>query len=260
MIASKTTISTFGALGSAVTSRRAALQATTTMPCRVASSFSTSTVLLALRNNSSAFPSALPSPARQSLQAAMQTRNLSLTPPTHSTGFAAPSSTSSADGNIVGKGKVASGIALDWNTFFKLRKARRRWQLLFSAAGFAGCGMTGAVMLANGVGGELLTQVPLDPMITMGLVTTSAASLGWLMGPSVGSRVFYWLNRQVTPQFMLKENNFFARIKRNRVDPSSSSAGNPVPDFYGEKISSVTGYRHWLKDQRAFNKKRTSFV
>lgn len=33
-----------------------------------------------------------------------------------------------------------------------------------------------------------------------------------------------------------------------------------VPDFYGEKISSVAGYRQWLKDQRAFNKKRTTFV
>lgn len=33
-----------------------------------------------------------------------------------------------------------------------------------------------------------------------------------------------------------------------------------VPDYYGEKISSVAGYRQWLKDQRAFNKKRTSFL
>jgi import inner membrane translocase subunit TIM23 len=29
-----------------------------------------------------------------------------------------------------------------------------------------------------------------------------------------------------------------------------------VPDFYGEKISSVAGYRQWLRDQRAFNKKK----
>jgi len=57
-----------------------------------------------------------------------------------------------------------------------------------------------------------------------------------------------------------KESQFFARIKKNRVDPSSSSTGNPVPDFYGEKIQSVAGYRQWLKDQRAFNKKRTTFV
>jgi import inner membrane translocase subunit TIM23 len=34
-----------------------------------------------------------------------------------------------------------------------------------------------------------------------------------------------------------------------------------VPDFYGEKISSVAGYRQWLRDQRAFNrKKETSFL
>lgn len=30
---------------------------------------------------------------------------------------------------------------------------------------------------------------------------------------------------------------------------------NPVPDYYGEKIGSVAGYRRWLKDQRAFNLK-----
>jgi import inner membrane translocase subunit TIM23 len=35
---------------------------------------------------------------------------------------------------------------------------------------------------------------------------------------------------------------------------------NPVPDYYGEKISSVKDYRQWLKDQRAFNKKRTTYV
>ena len=31
-----------------------------------------------------------------------------------------------------------------------------------------------------------------------------------------------------------------------------------VPDFYGEKIQSVAGYRRWLKDQRAFNRKKTA--
>jgi len=35
---------------------------------------------------------------------------------------------------------------------------------------------------------------------------------------------------------------------------------NPVPDYYGEKITSVQSYRQWLKDQRAFNKKRKVFV
>lgn len=58
-----------------------------------------------------------------------------------------------------------------------------------------------------------------------------------------------------------KERDFFARIRKYRVDPTSSSMQNPVPDYYGEKITSVAGYRNWLKDQRAFNKKRgRSFV
>ena len=59
---------------------------------------------------------------------------------------------------------------------------------------------------------------------------------------------------------MQKEKEFYARIKKFRVDPSASSMANPVPDYYGEKISSVKDYRQWLKDQRAFNKKRTTYV
>jgi Mitochondrial import protein Pam17 len=53
-----------------------------------------------------------------------------------------------------------------------------------------------------------------------------------------------------------KERDLFRRIKRYRSDPTGQSVNNPVPDYYGEKISSVQGYRRWLKDQRAFRKKR----
>ncbi|CAK7210728.1 TIM23 complex component [Sporothrix bragantina] len=149
---------------------------------------------------------------------------------------------------------------LDWNTFFALRKTRRRIQLGFSVAGGLTGGLVGGLFLGSGVAEPLLTQIPLDPFLTLGLMTFGFATLGWLAGPSVGNVVFYAWKRQYKTQMTLKETQFFARIKRNRVDPSASSAGNPVPDFYGEKISSVAGYRQWLKDQRAFNKKRTTFV
>jgi import inner membrane translocase subunit TIM23 len=59
--------------------------------------------------------------------------------------------------------------------------------------------------------------------------------------------------RELTPK--QKDSGFFNRIKRHRVDPTASSLANPPPDYYGEKIGSVTGYRRWLKDQRAFNLK-----
>ncbi|OAA53944.1 presequence translocase-associated motor subunit [Niveomyces insectorum RCEF 264] len=149
---------------------------------------------------------------------------------------------------------------LDWNTFFQLRKTRRRIQLAFSVFGGLAGGTAGGLFLGSGVAEPVLGQIPLDPFLTLGLMTFGFAALGWLAGPSLGNVVFYALKRQYKAQMTLKETQFFARIKKNRVDPSASSAGNPVPDFYGEKISSVAGYRQWLKDQRAFNKKRTTFV
>ena len=56
-----------------------------------------------------------------------------------------------------------------------------------------------------------------------------------------------------------REKEFLTRIRKNRVDASSQSMSNPVPDYYGEKIGSVKDYRQWLKDQRAFKLKREKF-
>ncbi|KAK5988558.1 Presequence translocated-associated motor subunit PAM17 [Cladobotryum mycophilum] len=155
----------------------------------------------------------------------------------------------------------SSSSPLNWDTFFKLRLRRRRIQLVFSVTtGLIG-GAAGAILLAEGFAEPLVGQIPLDPFVTLGLMTFACAGMGWLIGPTIGNQVFYIINRRFKAQMMQKESEFFARVKKHRVDPSNSSAGNPVPDFYGEKIQSVTGYRRWLKDQRAFNKKKTaSFV
>ncbi|KAK6948293.1 TIM23 complex component [Daldinia eschscholtzii] len=150
---------------------------------------------------------------------------------------------------------------LDWNTFFTLRKTRRRFQIVSGILTMAIGGTVGAILLVNMDMDWLLTKVPMDPFFALGIMTLSFAGLGWLAGPSVGSALFYTFKKGVKKPMEIKESEFFARIKKNRVDPSNSSlSGNAVPDFYGEKISSVAGYRQWLKDQRAFNKKRTSFI
>ena len=68
--------------------------------------------------------------------------------------------------------------------------------------------------------------------------------------------LFFWQELEIeysSPVY--KDSAFFNRIKRHRVDPTASSLANPPPDYYGEKIGSVAGYRRWLKDQRAFNLK-----
>ncbi|KYK59029.1 hypothetical protein DCS_00156 [Drechmeria coniospora] len=151
-----------------------------------------------------------------------------------------------------------SPAKLDWNSFFKLRLRRRRIQLVFSVTTGLFGGAAGALALSTGVAEPVVMQIPLDPFVTLGLITFACAGMGWLVGPSIGNQVFYIMNRRLKSQMMAKESEFFARVKKHRVDPTNSSAGNPVPDFYGEKIQSVSGYRRWLKDQRAFNKKKTA--
>jgi import inner membrane translocase subunit TIM23 len=146
---------------------------------------------------------------------------------------------------------------LDWDSFFKLRVRRRYFQLFFSLVGGVGGGAAGAILLAQGYAEPLVQQVPLDPLFTLGLMTFACAGLGWLIGPSIGSEIFYVINRRFKLQMRQKESQFLSRVRKNRADPTNSNAANPVPDFYGEKIQSVKGYRQWLKDQRAFNKKKT---
>ncbi|KAF4982380.1 hypothetical protein FZEAL_1985 [Fusarium zealandicum] len=148
--------------------------------------------------------------------------------------------------------------ALDWNSFFKLRVKRRRYQLLFSITNSMLSGGAGAVFLSTGIAEPVVSQIPLDPFMTLGIMTLAFSGMGWLIGPSIGNQVFYALNRKWKKQITQKEVEFFDRVKKHRVDPTNSSASNPVPDFYGEKIQSVAGYRQWLKDQKAFNKKKTA--
>jgi len=100
----------------------------------------------------------------------------------------------------------------------------------------------------------------LDPLIVLGLSLISCGAVGWLAGPIMGSFAFRMANRKYLGEIAKKEKEFFDHIKKNRVDPSFQSFSNPVPDYYGEKIGSLHQYRQWLKDQRAYNRKRAKFL
>lgn len=70
-------------------------------------------------------------------------------------------------------------------------------------------------------------QVPLDPFVSLGLMTMACGGLGWLVGPSIGNQAFYLMNRRLKTQMMQKESEFFARVKKHRANPTNSSASNP---------------------------------
>ncbi|CZT49853.1 probable PAM17 Presequence translocase-associated motor subunit, required for stable complex formation between cochaperones Pam16p and Pam18p [Rhynchosporium secalis] len=187
----------------------------------------------------------------------LPSRNITLRPtsanPRHASTATPPSSSTPSSSD-------ESTQVLDWNTFFKLRKTRRWYQLGSSVGTGLGGFVGGAQILTMSNMDALVSQLPLDPFISLGLITFTCGGVGWLLGPIVGTGVFNWRNREFRGQMDIKEKEFYRRIKIFRVDPSASSMANPVPDYYGEKISSVAGYRQWLKDQRAFNKKRTTYI
>ena len=151
-----------------------------------------------------------------------------------------------------------SSVVLDWNTFFRLRKTRRRFSLFSSlVSSMASTGGAFVVLSSFPEAADQITKViPTDPFISLGIATVGAMLLGWLVGPIFGNGLWRLVNRTTLPEFTIKERAFFDRIKKHRVNPAGASTNNPVPDFYGEKIGSVEGYRRWLKDQRAFNRKR----
>jgi mitochondrial import inner membrane translocase subunit TIM23 len=148
--------------------------------------------------------------------------------------------------------------ALDWNTFFRLRTTRRYYSLTSSLLGLTSTATLTAIFLTMypDQSDTLIKLIPMDPIISTGITMTISMLAGWLIGPIFGNGLWRLLYRRRVPEFTAKERAFFERIKRHRVNPSGASTNNPVPDFYGEKIGSVQGYRRWLKDQRVFNRKR----
>ncbi|EME39571.1 hypothetical protein DOTSEDRAFT_139391 [Dothistroma septosporum NZE10] len=148
---------------------------------------------------------------------------------------------------------------LTWNRFFDLRK-KRRWINLGCSGitAFTAVSLVTPLLAAQDFDSWGAQISGLDPIIVLGISTFAVAAGGWLCGPSFGSAMFtVWAARRGWNKLIAeKEKSFYARIKRYRADPSASSPQNPIPDYYGEKISSVKDYRRWLKDQKAFNLKK----
>jgi mitochondrial import inner membrane translocase subunit TIM23 len=167
-------------------------------------------------------------------------------------------STTATNAPIKPQPTTTTAPALDWNTFFRLRTTRRYYSLTSSLLGLTSTATLTAIFLTMypDQSDTLIKLIPMDPIISTGITMTISMLAGWLIGPIFGNGLWRLLYRRRVPEFTAKERAFFERIKRHRVNPSGASTNNPVPDFYGEKIGSVQGYRRWLKDQRVFNRKR----
>ncbi|KAJ2784525.1 TIM23 complex component [Coemansia javaensis] len=152
---------------------------------------------------------------------------------------------------------AAADGGLNWDEFFRLRKQRRLWERLASLP---------CAMLGLGAGSAVFASLPvnpqqtflgIDPLVLFGGSALFCGVLGFAVGPSVG-RVWYRVaSKDVSRMLDAKEAEFFSHVRANRSDPSFSSASNPLPDFYGEKIDSLHAYRKWLRKQRDHERKGT---
>lgn len=149
---------------------------------------------------------------------------------------------------------------LTWTNFFDLRKQQRRINIgcsVFTA--FLGCN-TSWLYLSNMEIDPMQTIMGFDPLLAISAGLVASGFLGYLMGPLIGSQVFRLANRKTLASFESKDKEFLKRVVENRVNPSSQSFSNPVPDYYGEKIGSLKEYRQWLRDCHAYRRKAKEFL
>ncbi|GAA5956513.1 hypothetical protein JCM21900_000597 [Sporobolomyces salmonicolor] len=145
--------------------------------------------------------------------------------------------------------------SLDWPTYLSLRKSQRIYGLVASVPttliGFT----AGAGYFATIESDPTDLILGLEPVYAYAAATLGCVGLGWLAGPVVGSAFWRLVHRRVAKAVEAKDKDFFAHISRKRADPTRASVSNPPPDYYAEKVGSLTGYRHWLRDQNVFMRK-----
>jgi import inner membrane translocase subunit TIM23 len=59
--------------------------------------------------------------------------------------------------------------------------------------------LAGAQALIRSDMDAIVGQLPLDPFISLGLITIGCGGVGWLLGPIVGTGIFNTTNRKYIP-------------------------------------------------------------
>ncbi|OBZ81545.1 Presequence translocated-associated motor subunit PAM17, mitochondrial [Choanephora cucurbitarum] len=144
-----------------------------------------------------------------------------------------------------------------WNDYFKLRKKRRAYEVAAYLPSTTGP-LVGAFGYFAQMEVDPYTKIlGLDPLMGAILCTGAAGFVGFLMSPSVGNVFFKLFNRKYLRVMDQRDKAFYEHIKQNRAPARFNSIRSPIPDYYGEKINSVQGYRNWLRKQREHIRKGT---
>ncbi|KAI9020465.1 mitochondrial import protein Pam17-domain-containing protein [Hyaloraphidium curvatum] len=146
-----------------------------------------------------------------------------------------------------------AGQQITWNDFFRFRQERKTAErvggILGGIAGFVGGTYYFGTLFLDFDPTEMVFGV-LDPAIAYTLGAMAAGAAGAAAGIFAGGAMWALVRRSAQASLKAREKDFFERIKKNRVVPTAQAVGNTAPDFYGEKIKDVRGYRKWIRAQR----------
>ena len=155
---------------------------------------------------------------------------------------------------------ASSEKGLTWTKFFQLKRRQRKINIVSSVfTAILGCNISWSYLSTMQIDPTQMI-FGFDPLVVISAGLVASGTLGYLCGPLFGSQVFKIANSKYLSEFNAKNKDFLRHIKKNRVDASSQSFTNPVPDYYGEKIGSIKAYRQWLRDCHSYARKAKEFL
>ena len=138
---------------------------------------------------------------------------------------------------------------LNWAQYLKLRKSKRTVGILTSIPTTL-VGLSSGVNYFASIEAEPTALIlGLEPVYAYGIATVACIGAGYLAGPILGNQIWQLFNRRILTSMEAKDKgaylilrtctpaharctDFYAHIKRNRVDPSRQSVSNVSPSYH----------------------------
>ncbi|KAJ3525341.1 hypothetical protein NMY22_g10618 [Coprinellus aureogranulatus] len=194
----------------------------------------------------------LPQASRTSLKHV--SRSLVASSSRHTRGYAAGVKTQVPEAKSTAA-KKPERIVLTWPEYLAIRRSRHRWQAVSMVPGGL-AGFSGGLAYFGSLETDPMKLIwGFDPFMVYGFLSAACLGFGALLGPTVGGALWRFTHRHQAHLIDEKDRAFLEHIAKNRVDASLQSATSPVPDYYGERIGSLSDYRQWLRDQSKYRKK-----
>ena len=98
----------------------------------------------------------------------------------------------------------------------------------------------------------------IDPLLFIGVSLFGTATVGYLIGSSLPIGYLRFWKPHLYHEYNDRLRTFYYKVVKHRANvPADPSKFTQSVDFYGEKISSLSDFRQWLKKHQSIQKDRT---